>query len=402
MAGPGRDALREMAANRGLKLVASRVRTPGKGDYGRYGLTDSAGAKLLGFAPSGLTATAEEIEAYLHKGLAADWKSSLRPTGGKAKPGGRKRAAPEPEAKAKPAPEPEPEPEPEPPPLAVRTARPADAAAIAGLVEALGYPATAEAVAARLTALRKELPLVAERGGVIGILTWHVTPVLHRPRPVGRITMMTVARDERRRGVGRALVDAAGEASAGQGLRAGGGDQQCRFVGRPRLLPQARLRADQLPVRQGARLAPAVVPGESAVLRRRGVAGLEVEMAEQEQKRDAVAGVGQLIDPRHADRKGDQQDQPEMPFAHACGLDSERGAGLAMGDPPDRLHQQQPGEADQHGGEDAVGHAFAGEAEGEAGEIESDVAVQAFERDPPLATGPGDAPPSPPRARRSC
>jgi ribosomal protein S18 acetylase RimI-like enzyme len=206
-----------MAANRGLKLVASRIRTPGKGDYGRYGLTDAAGAKLLGFGRSGLTATAEEIEAYLHKGAAADWKTSLRAAGGKAAPTARKRAAaepksrPEPEPERRPDPEPEPEPEPEPPPLAIRTARPADAAAIAGLVVGLGFPAAAEEIVERLPALRKEPPLVAEQGEVIGILAWHVTPVLHRPKPVGRITMMVVAKGERRRGVGRALVDSACE-----------------------------------------------------------------------------------------------------------------------------------------------------------------------------------------------
>jgi ribosomal protein S18 acetylase RimI-like enzyme len=214
---PGReDRLREAAANRGLKLVKSRVRTPGKGDHGRFGLTDAAGAKLLGFGRSGLTATADEIEAYLHKGALADWKTSLKAAGTKPPPRRKARpAAAEPEPRParapKPEPPPEPEPEPEPPPLAVRPARPADSEAIAGLVSVLGFEAAADDIASQLPALKKagETPLVAEQGAVIGVLSWHVTPVLHRPRPVGRITMMVVADGERRRGVGRALVEAA-------------------------------------------------------------------------------------------------------------------------------------------------------------------------------------------------
>jgi ribosomal protein S18 acetylase RimI-like enzyme len=209
-----------MAANRGLKLVKSRLRTPGKGDYGRYGLTDPAGAKLLGFGRSGLTATAEEIEAYLKKGAASDWKTSLRAVGGKASARAKKGAERAPEKyRREPDPEPEPkqEPEPEPAPLEVRAARPADAEAIAELVSGLGFAVDADHVAARLPGLKKEPPLVAEQGEVIGILTWHVTPVLHRPQPVGRITMMAVAKDERRRGVGRALVEAACDRMGGEG-----------------------------------------------------------------------------------------------------------------------------------------------------------------------------------------
>jgi ribosomal protein S18 acetylase RimI-like enzyme len=220
MSDTGRDErLREAAANRGLKLVKSRLRTPGKGDYGRYGLTDPSGARLLGFGETGLTATAEEIEAYLHKGALSDWKTSLRAAGAGPAPRPKKRGSdPEPRAarasKPEPEPEPEAEPEPEPeppPPLSVRSAGTGDSKAIADLVTGLGFESSSDEIAQRLAALKKagETPLVAEQGEVIGVLAWHVTPVLHRPRPVGRITMMVVSGGERRRGVGRALVDAA-------------------------------------------------------------------------------------------------------------------------------------------------------------------------------------------------
>ncbi|MBV9373009.1 MAG: N-acetyltransferase, partial [Alphaproteobacteria bacterium] len=74
----GDAALGAMALNRGCKLVRSRRRKPGAGDYGRYGLKDSAsGAEILGFGPDGLTATAEEIERFLRGSPAASWKRSL-------------------------------------------------------------------------------------------------------------------------------------------------------------------------------------------------------------------------------------------------------------------------------------------------------------------------------------
>ena len=230
------DALREMAANRGCRLVKSRRRKPG-GDFGRYGLKDAkTGKELLGFGKKGFTATADEIRAFLRGGAADSWKSSLGAAAdARTRPTRRKREAParpEPRHKAARRAPARPEPrrrssashaeprrsaasrraEPEPPkPPKIRDARPGDAEAIAALLDQLGYEVTAADARKRLAALRKvgQPPLVADRGGVIGCLTWHVTPVIHRPRPVGRITMLVVAEAERGAGIGAALVEAA-------------------------------------------------------------------------------------------------------------------------------------------------------------------------------------------------
>src|SRR3954470_1665739 len=109
MADADRDKmLRDMAANRGCRLVKSRKRTPGSGDYGHYGLRDGkTGQDVYGFGPGGLTATAEDIENYLRGGLRSSWKQSLREA--PALPRAGRRKPPEPEAKA-------PDPNPKPPP----------------------------------------------------------------------------------------------------------------------------------------------------------------------------------------------------------------------------------------------------------------------------------------------
>ena len=67
------DALREMAANRGCRLRRSRRRKPG-GDYGRYGLIDAkTGREVFGFGPDGLTASADDLRAFLRGGSASGW-----------------------------------------------------------------------------------------------------------------------------------------------------------------------------------------------------------------------------------------------------------------------------------------------------------------------------------------
>jgi ribosomal protein S18 acetylase RimI-like enzyme len=92
--------------------------------------------------------------------------------------------------------------------LRVREATPADMEAIAALVSALGYETGPDDVRHRMKALAEAgLPvLVAEKGGVIGVLTASVTKVLHRPRPVGRISMLVVDERYRGGGIGAALV----------------------------------------------------------------------------------------------------------------------------------------------------------------------------------------------------
>lgn len=92
----------------------------------------------------------------------------------------------------------------------------ADAAALAPLLAALGYPADAATIDERLRLLRATDPstrtLVAVVAGeVVGFATLHSTPVLHRPTAVGRITGIAVLPSARGTGAGRALVEAAEE-----------------------------------------------------------------------------------------------------------------------------------------------------------------------------------------------
>jgi GNAT superfamily N-acetyltransferase len=105
----------------------------------------------------------------------------------------------------------------------VRAATEQDAPEIARLLSQLGHPTVAHSIVSRwqdwIAAGNVALVMGGENGSLSGVATLHHMTVLHRPKPVGRITALIVDEPARGRGVGRALV-AAAEASA---VRAGCG-----------------------------------------------------------------------------------------------------------------------------------------------------------------------------------
>jgi len=104
--------------------------------------------------------------------------------------------------------------------LVIRQAAADDSRALERLIGQLGYTVTEAEVAARLAAMAGEgrVVLVARLDGtVVGCLSTSVMRVLHRPAPVGRISMLVVDAAVRGRGIGGELVRAAERA-----LTAGG------------------------------------------------------------------------------------------------------------------------------------------------------------------------------------
>jgi ribosomal protein S18 acetylase RimI-like enzyme len=103
---------------------------------------------------------------------------------------------------------------------AIRLATKDDAAELGRLLSPLGYPITEDDVTAVWEAWEREgnfaLVVPGERS-LLGAITLHRMVVLHRPRPVGRITSLAVDPSARGRGLGRALVRAAEEALAEAG-----------------------------------------------------------------------------------------------------------------------------------------------------------------------------------------
>jgi GNAT superfamily N-acetyltransferase len=211
------DMLAEMARNRGLKLVRSRVRTPGKRRFGKAGLTDPKGKSVFGMDDKGPIGKPEDIENYLRNLGAQDWGASLDVAvlPRKRKPTRQPDAANDRE----PAPEPPKVPKapkpPKPPPepiLKIREAKPGDAADLAKLMKLLDHNVDAKGVRKRMAALaRQKLPqLVATLDKkVVGLAGVHAMVAIHRDQPVGRITILVVDEEARGQGIGRHLAEAA-------------------------------------------------------------------------------------------------------------------------------------------------------------------------------------------------
>jgi GNAT superfamily N-acetyltransferase len=96
--------------------------------------------------------------------------------------------------------------------LRIRDAQPADAAAIAALLEELGYPTDAARVEARLRRISSDqgshLFVADLEGQVAGLAGLHVLPPIEHDEVDGLLTAMVVGEVHRRKRVGTELVDA--------------------------------------------------------------------------------------------------------------------------------------------------------------------------------------------------
>ena len=212
MSDPEIDALAEMARNRGLKLMRSRVRTPGKRRFGKVGLTDAKGKAVLGMDDQGPVGKPEDIEDYLRNLGAKDWGASLDVAVMPRKKKPRQAAANDAQPAPRPTPPPPPPPKPkEKPKPKLRDAKPGDAARLVELIHELGHEVTEKQVRKNLAALKKigETPIVATLNKrVIGLVGMHRMVTVHRPAPVGRIPVLVVAKEAQGLGLGRMLVGA--------------------------------------------------------------------------------------------------------------------------------------------------------------------------------------------------
>ncbi|NNF04950.1 MAG: GNAT family N-acetyltransferase [Rhodothermales bacterium] len=104
--------------------------------------------------------------------------------------------------------------------IRIRRARPDDAPLLVPLLDEVGFPATPDEISERLQTLSgpdDHVFVAAGTHNIAGVATLHFTPALHRPVPVGRITLLVVAKPHRLSGIGSMLVQACEKETAAAG-----------------------------------------------------------------------------------------------------------------------------------------------------------------------------------------
>jgi ribosomal protein S18 acetylase RimI-like enzyme len=97
--------------------------------------------------------------------------------------------------------------------IIVRDAQPKDSIQVKVLLEQLGYPQSIKSIEGkinRLTGRKRDRILVAIKDKkIIGLLSLHIMPLLHRKDDICRITAVVVTEEHRRHYVGQRLMEMA-------------------------------------------------------------------------------------------------------------------------------------------------------------------------------------------------
>ncbi len=95
--------------------------------------------------------------------------------------------------------------------VTIRDYRHDDAAELVPLLEELGHPSDVARVCRRISRIHARaagdrILVASDEESVVGLLTIHFTPVIHRDAEVGRVTALVVASRARRLGIGALLM----------------------------------------------------------------------------------------------------------------------------------------------------------------------------------------------------
>jgi GNAT superfamily N-acetyltransferase len=97
--------------------------------------------------------------------------------------------------------------------ISIKKAEVHHAPQIAELLGQLGYPAEPGEVRKKISALSNSrsdyIWLAQSQEKMVGLLAFHLTPLLHAPGNLGRITALVVDEEFRGKGIGRRLVETA-------------------------------------------------------------------------------------------------------------------------------------------------------------------------------------------------